>query len=90
MDRSGEGRRPCHLPDLRVEKFSLSPFVTQSLSLFPVPFSLSLYLCSMYVYVFLSVDGLESQKLMLHVFLNCSASSFLRQRLTEPGVHQSS
>lgn len=44
MDRSGEGRRPCHLPDLRVEKFSLSPFVTLSLSLFPVPFSLSLYL----------------------------------------------
>ena len=76
MDRSGEGRHLCHLPDLRVEKFSLSPFVTLSLSLFPVPFSL--YLCSMYVYVFLSVGGLGNQKLMLHVFLNCFASSFLR------------
>lgn len=78
IDRSGEGRHLCHLPDLRVEKFSLSPFVTLSLSLFPVPFPLFLYLCSRYVYVFLSVGGLGSQKLMLHVSLNCSASSFLR------------
>lgn len=79
MDRSGEGRRPCHLPDLRVEKFSLSPFVTLSLSLFPVPFSLSLYLCSMYAYVFLSVGGLGSQKLMLQ-----SLPQLLRIFLFEP------